>query len=96
MEIFTTAMLLKLAGAALGLWIGLGLPGLKVEDAPRRGAPRRYLHGTWLNRLFFGMPTPPRRFDVRRLVMPDRKRVDFRRAWEERMSDEEAVEESAD
>lgn len=77
MEILTTDMILKLIGAAVafavGIWLGLGLPGLKDRDEPRRGSPSRYLHGTWLNRLFFGMPRPPRRFDGGRLVVPKKR-----------------------
>jgi hypothetical protein len=71
-------VMLKLLGAGLafvvGIWIGLGLPGLKDRHEPRRGRPLSYLHGTWLNRLFFGMPRPPRRFDSTRLLDP-RKRA---------------------
>lgn len=77
MEIWTTDLILKLAGAALalvvGVWIGLGLPGLKSRDEVPRGRPSRYLHGTWLNRVFFGMPRPPRRFDSSRLLAPKRR-----------------------
>jgi len=67
---------LKLAGAvlalALGIWIGFGAPGLKRQ----RGQAREWraadrLRATWINRVFFKMERPARRFDASRLIMPD-------------------------
>lgn len=67
---------LKLAGAAaafaLGIWIGFGAPGLKRP----RGQAREWraadrLRATWINRVFFRMERPARRFDTSRLIVPD-------------------------
>jgi hypothetical protein len=67
---------LKLAGAALafalGIWIGFGAPGLRRKHGQARewrAADR--LRATWINRVFFKMERPPRRFDASRLIVPD-------------------------
>ncbi len=67
---------LKLAGAALafalGIWIGFGAPGLKRSRGQAgewRAADR--LRATWINRAFFRMERPARRFDASRLIIPD-------------------------
>lgn len=69
-------LVLKLIGAVLtfafGIWIGLGMPGLHrrstTQPSSWRAADR--LGRTWINRLFFRMDSPPRRFDTGRLVVP--------------------------
>lgn len=55
---------------ALGIWIGLGRPGMKdtVQQRPWRADER--LGATWINRVFFRMDRRPRRFDAGRLVVP--------------------------
>ncbi len=67
---------LKLAGAAfafaLGIWIGFGAPGLRRKGGQARewrAADR--LRATWINRVFFKMERPARRFDASRLIIPD-------------------------
>jgi hypothetical protein len=64
----------KLAGAAavfvLGLWIGLGMPGLKRRAKSRGWHASDRLRATWINRVFFRMDNTPRRFDASRLVFP--------------------------
>lgn len=58
---------------AIGIWIGLGRPGMKdsVQQRPWRSEDR--LRATWINRVFFRMDQRPRRFDTRRLVVPKKK-----------------------
>ncbi len=55
---------------AIGIWIGLGRPGMKdsVQQRPWRSEDR--LQATWINRVFFRMDRRPRRFDAGRLVVP--------------------------
>ncbi len=59
-------LLLKIAGAALtfglGIWIGLGTPGLKRSKRPREWQSSDRLRATWINRVFFRMERPERRF----------------------------------
>ncbi len=57
---------------AIGIWIGLGRPGMKdtVQQRPWRSEDR--LQATWINRVFFRMDRRPRRFDTGRLVVPKR------------------------
>ncbi len=61
-----TVLLLKIAGAALtfalGIWIGLGMPGLKRSKRSREWQSSDRLHATWLNRVFFRMERSERRF----------------------------------
>ncbi|UCC71168.1 MAG: hypothetical protein JSV86_12320 [Gemmatimonadota bacterium] len=58
--------LLKIAGAvlafALGIWIGLGMPGTKRKKAPTDWQASDRLRATWINRVFFRMENPERRF----------------------------------
>ncbi len=70
-----TVLILKLAGAAivfvLGLWIGLGMPGVKERPTERRDwRPVDRFRATWINRVFFRMDQAPRRFDTGRLIVP--------------------------
>lgn len=89
--------LAKIVGAvlvfALGIWIGLGMPGLGHREERRAGRLSGRLHGTWLNRLFFGMSSPPRRFDASRLVVP---KAPAKKGGPARTADEESPEEAAD
>jgi hypothetical protein len=66
---------LKLAGAVLtfllGIWIGLGAPGIRHRVQPRAWDARDRLRATWLNRIFSG--EAPRRFDAGRLIVPKEK-----------------------
>jgi hypothetical protein len=59
-------LLLKIAGAALtfalGIWIGLGMPGLKRSKPLREWQSSDRLRATWLNRVFFRMDRSERRF----------------------------------
>ena len=62
-----TVLLLKIAGAALafafGIWIGLGMPGLKKRSKrSREWQSSDRLHATWINRVFFRMESTERRF----------------------------------
>jgi len=71
-------LILKLAGALLaliaGIWIGLGMPGLRsAPPPPSRGRPIERLNATWMNRVFFKMSARPRRFDAGRLTAPPGK-----------------------
>ncbi|MEE9132201.1 MAG: hypothetical protein V3U13_01440 [Gemmatimonadota bacterium] len=67
-------LIAKIIGAAvafgLGIWIGIGTPGLKrpAQSRPWRAADR--LHATWINRVFFRMERPARRLDASRLIVP--------------------------
>lgn len=64
----------KIAGAlvafGLGIWIGLGTPGLKRTSGAREWRSADRLRATWINRLFFRMDQPVRRFDTDRLIVP--------------------------
>lgn len=59
-------LLLKIAGAALtfalGIWIGLGTPGLRRSKPPREWQSSDRLRATWINRVFFRMERSERRF----------------------------------
>jgi hypothetical protein len=67
-------LIAKLAGAlvvfALGIWIGLGMPGAKRPSKPREWRPADRLRATWINRVFFRMDRAPRRFDADRIIVP--------------------------
>ncbi len=68
-------LIVKIAGAvlalALGIWIGLGMPGARRSPPKREWRSTDRLKATWINRLFFRMDRPARRFDVGRLIVPD-------------------------
>ncbi len=68
---------------AIGIWIGLGRPGMKdsVQQRPWRSEER--LSATWINRVFFRMDRRPRRFDASRLVVPKGKPDDAQKKAEE-------------
>ncbi len=59
-------LVLKIGGAALtfalGIWIGLGMPGLKRSKRSREWQSSDRLRATWINRLFFRMEHSERRF----------------------------------
>ena len=59
-------LLLKIVGAALtfalGIWVGLGTPGLKRSKPSRDWQSSDRLRATWLNRVFFRMDREERRF----------------------------------
>jgi hypothetical protein len=59
-------LLLKIAGAVLtfvvGIWIGLGMPGLKRSKPTRDWQSSDRLRATWINRVFFRMDREERRF----------------------------------
>lgn len=59
-------LLLKIAGAALtfalGIWIGLGAPGLRRSKPTREWQSSDRLRATWINRVFFNMERSERRF----------------------------------
>jgi hypothetical protein len=67
----------KIAGAvvvfALGIWIGLGMPGAKRPKHTRDWRPADRLRATWINRVFFRMDRAPRRFDADRLIVPGKR-----------------------
>ena len=68
-------LIAKLAGAlvvfALGIWIGLGMPGAKrPSQTNREWRPADRLRATWINRVFFRMDRAPRRFDADRIIVP--------------------------
>ena len=67
-------LIAKIAGAvvvfALGIWIGLGMPGAKRPRQTRDWRPADRLRATWINRVFFRMDREPRRFDTDRLIVP--------------------------
>ncbi|UCF21177.1 MAG: hypothetical protein JSU87_07260 [Gemmatimonadota bacterium] len=67
-------LILKIAGAvlalALGIWIGLGMPGARRTPPKREWRSTDRLKATWINRMFFRMDRPARRFDVGRLIVP--------------------------
>lgn len=67
-------LIAKIAGAvvvfALGIWIGLGMPGAKRPKRARDWQPADRLRATWINRVFFRMDRAPRRFDADRLIVP--------------------------
>ncbi len=59
-------LILKIVGAvlafAVGIWIGLGTPGLGRSITPRYWQASDRLRATWLNRMFFRMERRERRF----------------------------------
>lgn len=67
-------MMAMAAGAvlvfALGIWIGLGMPGARRSKEARVWRSADRLRATWMNRVFFGTGTAPRRFDASRLLAP--------------------------
>lgn len=70
---------LKVSGAVLafvgGIWIGLGLPGLKSGGREGGVGGRRWtLERTWMNRLMRGRFDRPRRFSTHRLIRPGEER----------------------
>ncbi len=69
--------LLKIAGAllafALGIWIGLGTPGLRRRTAAGNWRASDRLRATWINRMFFRMESPPRRFGTDLIAPGDRR-----------------------
>lgn len=79
-----------LLALAVGIWAGLGYPGLYDRYDP--GPSRRDRMGTWMNRWIYGGPRP-RRFSTRHLIVPkprdDARGADesFERSeWEEQPS----------
>jgi len=72
-------LIAKLAGAvlafALGIWIGLGTPGIRRSSGARPWHPSDRLRATWINRLFFRTDRPQRRFGSGRLIAPGEKSV---------------------
>ena len=77
METLGLATVLKIVGAVvtfgLGLWIGLGRPGTKRSEGQPGTGRHATLRATWMNRLFFSVPTQSRRFDRSRLVVPKKQ-----------------------
>jgi hypothetical protein len=67
-------LIAKLAGAVvvfvLGIWIGLGMPGLKRRSETKSWRAADRYRATWINRMFFKMDNAPRRFDSSRLILP--------------------------
>lgn len=59
-------LLLKIVGAAvtfaLGIWVGLGTPGLKRSKPSRDWQSSDRLRATWINRVFFRMDREDRSF----------------------------------
>ena len=76
-------LIAKIAGAvvvfALGIWIGLGMPGAKRPQRTRDWRPADRLRATWINRVFFRMDRAPRRFDADRLIVPGKGAGEDRR-----------------
>jgi hypothetical protein len=76
MSLNDPVLIAKLAGAvvvfALGIWIGLGMPGAKRPKQTRNWQPADRLRATWINRVFFRMDRAPRRFDADRLIVPSK------------------------
>lgn len=74
MSIADPVLIAKLAGAvlafALGIWIGLGTPGVRRSSGSRPWHPNDRLRATWINRVFFRMDRPQRRFGSGRLIAP--------------------------
>lgn len=74
MSLNDPVLIAKLVGAvlvfALGIWIGLGMPGAKRPRESRGWRPADRLRATWINRVFFRMDRAPRRFDTDRLIVP--------------------------
>jgi hypothetical protein len=77
MSIADPVLIAKLAGAvlafALGIWIGLGTPGMRRSSQSRPWHPSDRLRATWINRLFFRTDRPQRRFGLGRLIAPSDK-----------------------
>jgi hypothetical protein len=67
-------LIAKIGGALvafiLGIWIGLGMPGMRRTPQKRDWRSADRLQATWINRLFFRMERPARRFDADRLIVP--------------------------
>jgi len=86
-----TVLLLKIVGAAvtfaLGVWIGLGTPGLGRSKRPREWQSSDRLQATWINRLFFRMERSERRFG-RGLITPGGKPGEIGEAGEQGEPDE--------
>jgi hypothetical protein len=70
-------LIAKIAGAilalAVGIWVGLGMPGLRQRPQSREWRSADRLRATWINRMFFRMDGPSRRFDAGRLIVPKSK-----------------------
>jgi hypothetical protein len=77
MSLYDPVLIGKLAGAvlvfALGIWIGLGMPGARRPKESREWRPADRLRATWINRVFFRMDRAPRRFDTDRLIVPGKR-----------------------
>lgn len=77
MSLNDPVLIAKLAGAvlvfALGIWIGLGMPGARRPKESREWRPADRLRATWINRVFFRMDREPRRFDTDRLIVPGKR-----------------------
>jgi len=82
MSLNDPVLIAKLVGAvvvfALGIWIGLGMPGAKRPRPSQGWHPADRLRATWINRVFFRMDRVPRRFDTDRLIVPGRGSGDRR------------------
>jgi hypothetical protein len=85
-------LIAKIAGAvvvfALGIWIGLGMPGAKRPTQTRDWRPADRLRATWINRVFFRMDRAPRRFDADRLIVPGKGSGASRRSEPSENADE--------
>lgn len=84
MSLHDPILIAKLAGAvlvfALGIWIGLGMPGARKPKESREWRPADRLRATWINRVFFRMDHAPRRFDTDRLIIPGQRSAEDRLA----------------
>lgn len=67
-------LIAKIAGAvlvfALGIWIGLGMPGRKGPEKPAQWHSEDRLRATWINRMFFRAGASSRGWDTGRLMVP--------------------------
>jgi hypothetical protein len=67
-------LIAKIAGAvlvfALGIWIGLGMPGANGPKKPTQWQSEDRLRATWINRMFFRGGAPSRGWDTGRLMVP--------------------------
>jgi hypothetical protein len=65
-------LIAKIAGAllafALGIWIGIGMPGARRAREARDWRSSDRLRATWLNRVFFTMDRPSHRFGTGLIV----------------------------
>lgn len=86
-------LIAKIIGAvltfALGIWIGLGTPGLGKPKSSRGARPRDRLNATWMNRVFFKVSDRPRRFDVGRLIDPEKEAAARQKGDEAKEEDRE-------